>query len=76
VSAFMGITSNAIGSDGISLKFLKLLLPFIIDHVLHVFNHAFTCSVFPTMWKSVIVRLVAKVASPLDYYCVCVVQGV
>jgi hypothetical protein len=28
------------GSDGISLKFLKLLLAFIIEHVFHVFNHA------------------------------------
>jgi hypothetical protein len=55
----MGIMSNAIGSDGISLKFFKLILPFIIDHVLHVFNH-----VFPTMWKSVIVQPVAKDASP------------
>jgi hypothetical protein len=36
LAAFMGITSNAIGSDGISLNFLKLLLPFIIDHVFHV----------------------------------------
>jgi hypothetical protein len=47
-----------------AFQFLKLLLPFIIDHVLHVFNHAITCSVFPTMWKSVFVRPVAKVASP------------
>jgi hypothetical protein len=39
-------------------------LPFIIDHVLHVLNHAIRCSVFPTMWKSVIVRQVAKVPSP------------
>jgi hypothetical protein len=78
LAAFMSITSNAIGSDGISLKY-KFLLPFIIDHVLHVFNYAITCSVFPTMWKSVIVRPVAKVASPScpsDYYCVCFVQGV
>jgi hypothetical protein len=61
----MGITS-------LSLKCLKLLLPFIIDHVLHVFNHAITC--YSVMWKSVIVRPVAKVASPScpsDYYCVC-----
>jgi hypothetical protein len=63
-AAFMGITLNAVGSDGISLQFLKLLLPFIIDHVLHVINHAITCSVFPTLWKSVIVWSVAKVASP------------
>jgi hypothetical protein len=60
----MGITSNAFVSSGISLRFLKLLLPIIIDHVLHVFNHAITCSVFPTMWKNVIVRPVAKVATP------------
>jgi hypothetical protein len=53
LAVFMGITLNTIGPDGISLKFLKLLWPFIIDHVLHVFNHAITCSVFPTMWKSV-----------------------
>jgi hypothetical protein len=61
----MGITLTAISSDGISLKFLKLLLPF-----LHVFNHAITCSFFPTMWKSFIVRPVAKVASssfPSDF---------
>jgi hypothetical protein len=75
LAAFMSITSNAIDSDGISLKLLKLLLPFIIEHVLHVFNHAITSSVFPTMWKSVIVRPVVKVASPSDYYCVCFVEG-
>jgi hypothetical protein len=65
LAAFMGITSNAIDSDGISLK---LLLPFIIDHVLHVFNHATTCSVFPTMWKSVIIRpVVASPSCPSDF---------
>jgi hypothetical protein len=36
----------------------------LINHVLHVFNHAFTCSVFPTMWKRVIVRPVARATSP------------
>jgi hypothetical protein len=51
LAAFMGIKSNAIGSDGISLKFHKLILRFIIDHVLHVCNHAITCSVFPTMCR-------------------------
>jgi hypothetical protein len=50
LAAFMSITSNAIGSDSISLKYLKFLLPFIIDNVLHVFNHAITCSVFPTKY--------------------------
>jgi hypothetical protein len=68
------ITSNDIGSDGISLKFLKLLLPFIIDHVLHAFNHAITCSAFSTMCKSVIVQPVAKVASPSDFHPITIVS--
>jgi hypothetical protein len=40
LSAFESITSNAVGGDGISFKSLKLLLPLICCHVLHVFNHA------------------------------------
>jgi hypothetical protein len=37
-------------------------------HVLHVFNHAITCSVFPTMWKSVIIwPVVASPSCPSDF---------
>jgi hypothetical protein len=32
--------------------------------VLHVFNHAITSSVFPSMWKMAIIRSVAKVGTP------------
>jgi hypothetical protein len=46
--AFGSITSNGVGVDGISFSFLKLLLPFICCHVMHVFNHAITSSVFPS----------------------------
>jgi hypothetical protein len=60
-SAFTSITSNAVGADGISVKFLNYLLPLICCHVLHVFNHAITSSVFPSMWKEAIIRPVAKV---------------
>jgi hypothetical protein len=35
-------------------------------HILHVFNHAITSSIFPTFWKLAIVRPVAKVGSPKD----------
>jgi hypothetical protein len=51
LSASGSITSNAVGVDDISVKFLKLLLPFICCHVMHVFNHAITSPVFPSMWK-------------------------
>jgi hypothetical protein len=64
LSAFGSITSNVVGDDGISVKFLKLLLPFICCHVMHVFNHAITSSVFLSMWKVAIVRPVAKVGTP------------
>jgi hypothetical protein len=50
---FMDITSNAIGSDGISLG--------LRCYCLLLLNMFF---MWKTMWKSVIVRLVAKVASP------------
>jgi hypothetical protein len=62
--SFKSITSNAVGADGIFVKFIKLLLPLICCHVLHVFNHAITSSVFPSMWKVAIIRPVAKVGTP------------
>lgn len=64
LEAFSGIKSNAVGLDGISIKFLRILLPFISEHIRHIFNHAITCSVFPSSWKEVIVRPIAKVSSP------------
>jgi hypothetical protein len=36
--AFRGIRSNAIGLDGISLKFIKLFLPLIMSPATHIFN--------------------------------------
>jgi Reverse transcriptase (RNA-dependent DNA polymerase) len=66
LEAFAGIKSNAVGLDGISIKFLRILLPFISEHIRHVFNHAITCSVFPSSWKEVIVRPIAKVSSPAN----------
>jgi hypothetical protein len=56
--------SNAVGCDGISIKFVMLILPFISGHILHVFNHAITTSTFPALWKEAIVRPVAKVQTP------------
>jgi hypothetical protein len=53
-----------VGNDGICIKFLRILLPFISEHIRHIFNHAITCSVFPSSWKDVIVRPIAKVSSP------------
>jgi hypothetical protein len=65
-STYKSITYNALGVDGISVKFFELLLPLICCHVLHVFNHAITSSAFPSMWKVAIIRPVAKVGTPSD----------
>jgi hypothetical protein len=46
--AFMGITSNTVGSDGISIICLRVLLPFTLVQILYVFNHAIISSVFPS----------------------------
>jgi hypothetical protein len=64
ISAINPTTSNAVGTDGISIKFPKKIVPYISFHILHVMNHAITSSLFPFFWKLAIFRPVAKVASP------------
>jgi hypothetical protein len=51
ISAIDSITSNAVGTDGISIIFLKIILPYISFHILYVMNHAKTSSLFQSFWK-------------------------
>lgn len=51
VQAILAIKSNAVGLDGLSPKFIKLLLPFILPYITYIFNNVITMSVFPTEWK-------------------------
>ncbi|XP_017467485.1 PREDICTED: probable cytochrome P450 313a4 [Rhagoletis zephyria] len=66
VRAIWGIKSEAIGDDGISLKFVKLVLPFILGVVTHIINHCFTTSCFPAHWKKAIILPVAKKTTPIN----------
>ena len=50
-SALGKIKSNASGHDGFSLKFLKIIFPYISSHLLHLINSVITTSVFPEEWK-------------------------
>lgn len=50
-NAIMSITSNAIGFDLISLKFIKLFLPSLLPYITHIFNFILTSSKFPSVWK-------------------------
>lgn len=50
--AINGIKSKAIGDDGISPAFIKLLLPVILSSITDLFNTCLTKSTFPTNWKT------------------------
>jgi len=51
VTAISRVKSNALGLDGISLKFLKLLLPAVTPCITHIFNTILSKSIFPRVWK-------------------------
>lgn len=46
-------TSNTVGSDGIPLKFIKLISLCILPVLEHIFNFSLQNGIFPTAWKSV-----------------------
>lgn len=49
--AISSIKSNAIGHDGIPIRFIKLLMPLIIPFICHLINTCIADSVFPSQWK-------------------------
>jgi hypothetical protein len=51
-TAIYDIKSNAIGMDGIPVSFIKLLMPFILPYMTHIFNKILTTSKFPTARKT------------------------
>ena len=54
------ITSNAVGDDNLPIKFIKIILPYILRSLTHIINHCFTTSVFPSQWKTATVLPIAK----------------
>ena len=51
LEAFSKIKSNACGLDGLPLKFIKIVLPFIISHLTHLYNFIILTGIFPDCWK-------------------------
>lgn len=49
--AIASIKSDAVGLDGISLRFIKLILPHVLPYITHIFNFVLTSSIFPSVWK-------------------------
>lgn len=52
VEAFSQVKSGAVGMDGIHLRFIKLLLNFLLPYITHIFNFCLTTSTFPEHWKN------------------------
>lgn len=51
LNALSRIRSNATGLDGVSLKFFKIILPYVVNFFTDFLNRCFTGSHFPTAWK-------------------------
>lgn len=51
ISACSHIKSNAVGSDNLYPKFIRLLMPLILPYVTHLFNTIIMSSTYPLNWK-------------------------
>lgn len=50
--ALGNIKSKSVGVDGISVRFLKIIFPYISEIIEHLFNFILTTSIFPAAWKT------------------------
>lgn len=64
LSAFNKIKSNAVGYDGIPLKFLKLVINDISDKLVFIFNFCIKNGVYPAEWNTVLIRPLNKISNP------------
>lgn len=58
------IQTNATGTDGIPISFVKMLCPLILPELCHLFNAIITARAFPSLWKTAIVTPIPKQPSP------------
>lgn len=63
-NAIRSTKSNAIGLDGISPKFLKLILPILLPYITHIVNACIYSSQFPEYWKAARIIPIPKKSNP------------
>lgn len=63
-SAFKKIKSNAVGYDGIPIKFLKLVINEISGTLVFIFNFCIKNGVYPADWNTLLIRPLNKVSNP------------
>lgn len=51
INAIWDVKSNATGLDGLSIRFVKIVLPLVLHQITHMFNSIILTSVFPNCWK-------------------------
>ena len=64
---FNKIKSDAIGYDGIPLKLMKIIFPYIENVLLHIINSILTFSVFPDCWKIARIVPIKKHGTSTDF---------
>lgn len=58
--AFSSIKSNVAGNDGFSLKFLRIVFPYVSNYFLHLVNTIVMTSSFPNGWKTAKINPIKK----------------
>ncbi|XP_053690713.1 uncharacterized protein LOC128739260 [Sabethes cyaneus] len=60
INAVWDSTSNAVGSDGIPIKFIKILLPLVVEQICFLFNRVIETATYPDVWKQITVLPLRK----------------
>ena len=63
----LNIKTNAKGSDGIDLKMLSLITPFLTGYITYILNKCLKFSTYPRAWKNANITPVPKVKEPKDF---------
>lgn len=66
-NAINNIKSNAVGSDQINIKMLKLCVPFITPGITCIINTAITTGKYPRAWKKSLIFPINKINKRVDY---------
>lgn len=61
------ISTGAIGDDGISVRDLKLCIPYCLGPLLNIINSCILESYFPYIWKRAVVKPLAKIMNPREF---------
>ncbi|CAG4967793.1 unnamed protein product [Colias eurytheme] len=65
--AIRELSSQAVGSDDISLDMLKLTTPSTLKIITHIINISISSNTFPTLWRNALVQPIPKKDHPDSY---------